>query len=523
MAPSGSIGMSLSRRQLLRIGGGIGLLGATGGFGWLAGQQPTQIGTLLTSQVPLPPPFQQPLRVPPAARVVDGLIEITQRVADAEILPGRRTRVLGYDGIFPGPTLRLRRGQPTRVHVRSELPVPTVVHLHGGKTPPESDGYPTDLILPVGGVHQGHSMGGNTSVGARDYTYPVDQQAATLWYHDHAMDFTGPNVYAGLAGFCLIGDDVDDALPLPRGDRDLPLMICDRAFDGDAQFRYPALSPDRQYPGVEENYAGGVLGDIIMVNGVPWPVHDVAAAKYRLRLLNGSNARRYQLELDPPPLSGPSFTRVGADVGLLTKPVPAEEITLAPAERVEVIVDFAAYPVGTKVTVRNALGSGSTAEVMRFVVARKESDDSAIPAVLAPAEPLVRDDAVNVRDFHFSMRRHDGRGGHPAPEHDWTINGSPYDPAVDLATPRLGDVEIWRFMTNVHHPVHVHLAHLQVLSRNGGQPRSGDVGPKDTVDLLPGEACEVITRFSGYRGRYVLHCHNLEHEDMAMMANFSVV
>ena len=150
-----------------------------------------------------------------------------------EILPGLKTEIWGYDGIFPGPTIESRRGRRAIVRHRNELDVPTVVHLHGGVTPPEHDGYPTDVILPVGGRggHGGHDgHGTNVSEGTREYVYPLQQPAATLWYHDHRMDFTGPQVYKGLAGFHLVRDDEEESLGLPAGERDVPLMICGRSL-----------------------------------------------------------------------------------------------------------------------------------------------------------------------------------------------------------------------------------------------------------------------------------------------------
>jgi spore coat protein A len=189
-----------------------------------------QTGELLRSRARLPRPYTVPLPVPQVARPVRtdataDFYELVQREADVEILPGLRTQVFGYDGTFPGPTLVTRSGRTTVVTHRNDLPVPVAVHLHGGHTPADSDGYPTDLILPMG---------------RRDYTYPLRQRAATLWYHDHRMDFTGPQTYKGLAGFHIVTDDEDDALGLPKGDRDIPLMITDRAFDEDGSFRYPA-------------------------------------------------------------------------------------------------------------------------------------------------------------------------------------------------------------------------------------------------------------------------------------------
>ncbi len=172
---------------------------------------------------------------------------------------------------------------------RNELPVPVVVHLHGGVTPPEHDGYPTDLVLPTsgwtgdhGGGHSGHSAPGQHGLGVKDYAYPLDQPAATLWYHDHRMDFTGPQVYRGLAGFLLVHDDQEETLPLPTHERDLPLMICDRSFAEDGSFRYPSLDPNlRDRPGVEAKFMRGVLGDVILVNGAAWPYLEVTNTRYR--------------------------------------------------------------------------------------------------------------------------------------------------------------------------------------------------------------------------------------------------
>ncbi|WP_312923558.1 multicopper oxidase family protein [Thermocatellispora tengchongensis] len=463
-----------------------------------------------------------PLPIPPTARpAAPGRYEVTQRVASVEIVPGTRTEVWGFDGIFPGPTFDLRRGERTTVRVRNELPVPTSTHLHGGVNPPESDGYPTDLVVAAGrgfrpppGEHMDHdTVKWTFHSGVRDYVYPLDQPAATLWYHDHRMDFTAPQVWRGLAGFVLVRDDEDDALPLPKGERDLPLMICDRAFEEDGSFRYP--SKDRSLlvrAGIDDDYMEGVEGDVILVNGAPWPVHEVAAVRYRLRLLNASNARRYQLELTP----GGTFVQVGSDAGLLAAPVRHQRIVIAPGERFDMVVDFSAYAVGTEVTMVNTLGEGAARDVMRFRVTRKEKDDSAVPARLSRLEPAERAGAVATRVFDF---RRTGHGSGAA----WTVNGRRYRPGVPLARPRMGTTEVWRFTSDFHHPVHVHLAHFRVLSRGGKAPAATDAGWKDTVDVRPYEVVEVLVRFTGYRGLYMMHCHNLEHEDMAMMADFEIV
>ncbi|GIF39115.1 spore coat protein A [Actinoplanes xinjiangensis] len=470
-------------------------------------------GELLASELPLPQRFRVPLPIPPVARPVkvtagtDHYV-VTQRAATVELIPGTKTRIWGYDGIFPGPTFRGRRGRRMVVTVRNELPVPTSTHLHGGVTPAESDGFPTDLILPAGyspAPPGHHSAAGRHHDGTRDYHYPMTQRAATLWYHDHRMDFTGPQVWRGLAGLFLVTDEVEDALPLPRDDRDLPLLICDRSFGADGSLTYPQRDMTR--PGADGMFHAGIFGDVILVNGAPWPRAEVAAVRHRLRLVNGSNARRYRLSL-----SAGTITQIGSDAGLLATALPREDVLLAPGERCDVIADFTGLPAGTEVTMGNALGEGPAADVMRFVITGPAADDSRIPERLSALPVLEKTRAVTERQFDFRFG-----GGR------WTINDQPYDPAATLCSVREGTVELWRFTSDFHHPVHVHMAHFQVLSRGGAGPDPGDAGWKDTVDVRPYETVQVLVDFTGHRGRYMLHCHNLEHEDMAMMANFDIV
>jgi FtsP/CotA-like multicopper oxidase with cupredoxin domain len=422
------------------------------------------------------------------------------------------------------------------VRHRNELPVPTAVHLHGGRTPADSDGYPTDLILPDGRPDAEHHHGGGHGAGGhqmadpravisrvtRDYTFPNDQRAAMLWYHDHRMDFTAPAIWRGLAGLHLIRDDVEDALDLPRGEYELPLLICDRSFDADGSLRYPALDPSlRERPGVQGPYAAGVLGDVILVNGAPWPVHEADAARYRLRLLNGSNARHYDLEAVTDDGSRLDLVQIGSDQGLLAAPVTHTRVPMAPAERYDVVVDFRGLKPGSRVRLRNRLGSGRTREVMAFRIARKarggERNGGRVPDRLADDLPgWHRSQATAVREFAF-------RAGHMQHGRGWLIGGRAFDPGRTDVSTRLGSVEVWRLVADVHHPVHLHLVGFRVLSRGGGPPLPQDAGLKDTVSLRPGESAEIITRFDGYRGRYLFHCHNAEHEDMGMMANLEIV
>ncbi len=531
--------MGLSRKEFLRLGlaGGAGLLlplGVSGCGGLTAGNNSAEgsAGAVLESAARLPRPFTVPLPMPSVLEpkrsdATGDYHEITQRVGQAEILPGLKTEVWGYDGVFPGPTIESRRGRRTVVRHRNELSVPTAVHLHGGKTPPEHDGYPTDLVMPVGGRHGGHdNHGGHAGPnalgeGSFDYVYPLDQPAATLWYHDHRMDFTGPQVYRGLAGFHIHRDKEEETLGLPSGERDVPLIISDRSFAEDGSFRYPSIDPSLAgEPGVRDEYMSGVLGDCVLVNGAPWPVMEVTNTLHRFRLLNASNARRYRLALDPPPREGSSFVQIGSDQGLLARPVAHDEVNIAQAERFDVIVDFSAYPVGTEVTLVNGLRAGGAAQVMRFVVAREGKEEGRIPPKLADFRPPSRSDATVEREFRFA------RGGAEMNGTTlWTVNGRPFYPDRIDADPELGSVELWKIRAlNVEHPIHIHLAPFQVLtSGRGGEPGPYNAGWKDTVNLDNGGDAELLVKFDGYRGRYVFHCHNLEHEDLMMMANFEVV
>ncbi|WP_188189431.1 multicopper oxidase family protein [Nonomuraea sp. SYSU D8015] len=525
----------VARRRVLGIGGALGLMAATGLSASAAlARRPSFTGAELRSAVPLPPPFQVPLPIPSVlapAGTSGGVdrYEITQREATAEILPGVRTPLWTYEGTFPGPTIESRRGRPITVTHRNELPVPTVVHLHGGRTPAASDGYPTDLVLPEGrhdaATHTGHGSTHDmhdpravVTKLTRDYTFPLDQRPALLWYHDHRMDFTAPAIWRGLAGLHIVRDDAEDNLGLPAGRRELPLMLTDRAFAADGTLAYPALDPTlRERPGVRDPYLAGVLGDVILVNGAPWPVHEVDAARYRLRILNASNARHYELEVVTDDGRRLDLVQIGADQGLLATPVTHRLLPLAPAERHDVVIDFSGVPVGGRVRLVNRLGSGRTRDVMAFRIARKATDDSRIPRILSTDLPTWRrSDAVRVRDFSFRTGRMRG-------DHGWLIDGLPFDPARSDVTTRLGDIEVWRLIADVHHPVHLHLVGFRILSRGGGPPLPHDAGLKDTVSLRPGESAEIITRFDGYRGRYLFHCHNAEHEDMGMMANLEII
>lgn len=444
-------------------------------------------------QVPLPVP---PVLAPAWSDAEADHYEIRQRERRVEIFPGASTTVWGYEGLFPGPTIRASRGRKVIVRHTNELSHPTVVHLHGAVVPSDSDGFPTDII-PSGA--------------SKTYTYPNEQRAATLWYHDHVMHHTGRNLYMGLAGMYLLDDDEQRAMNLPSGEYDIPLVIQAKQFMQDGSMVY-----DAGFTGVL-----GAKSNTILVNGAPSPRFEVAARKYRFRILNASNATPLRLALS----SGQPLVQIGTDWGLLETAVASSTIPLSMAERVEIIIDFGVYTPGTSIVLRNLKGSGAMSEIIRFDVGRRESDDSEVPQRLCTIERLVPEQAAATRRFVFK-----GSGAFETPPLVWTINGKHFDPDHPIATPRRGDVEVWQlvnrnalFVLGRLHPVHVHLAPFQILDRNGRAPAAHERGWKDTVALERGEEARVVIQFKSYRGRYILHCHNLEHEDHAMMARFDVI
>jgi len=378
-----------------------------------------------------------------------------------------------------------------------------VTHLHGGHVPAAFDGFPEDNYDP------GQSL---------SFTYPNNQVPGTLWYHDHALGITRLNVYMGLAGFYLIRDAAEQALGLPAGVYEIPLALQDRSFHPDGTLDYPA--------DIQEVF----FGDFNLVNGKVWPYLDVKQGKYRFRVLNGSNSRTYRLSLDrldQPGTTDLPFVQIGTDGALIEVPLTVDTITLAPAERADVIVDFAGLPAGTEVVLTNdapapfpgSPGVGVVPDVMKFVVGVESGFTGAVPATLRTVETLDEADSVRTRDFTLE-KFSDACGG------VWEINALTWNDVTEY--PQLGTTEVWRFINSspVMHPMHMHLVLFQVLDREpigGGTPVPPDpteVGWKDTVRADPGMITRVIARFEDYAGKFVYHCHILEHEDHDMMRQF---
>lgn len=449
--------------------------------------------------------------------------------------------------------------------------VRTVTHVHGAHVEPNSDGFPEFWFTPDA-TAPANGMGGPAGNHAL-YHYSNTQPATALWYHDHALGITRLNVYAGLAGFYLIRDDAEHGLHLPKGDYEIPLLIQDRMFNNDGSLLYPVqgqvpadgVMPDGSLvppgtPGsrtVPTIWIPEFFGDTMLVNGKVWPYLEVEPRKYRFRLLNGCNARFLNLSLD----SGQRFYQIGSDGGLLDAPVPLTELLVAPAERADLIVDFSNYAGSTLTLTNNAptpypgggdandpANNSHTAQVMQFRVKRHAHgrDNSELPGRLRPVERIPETMAVRVRDLTLNEL------DHPITEDPviallGTLQDGASEPLTWMdpttETPHEDSVEIWRIfnLTGDTHPIHVHLVQFQILDRQNllldtdGDPTFtpdplapqippdlNEAGWKDTVRMNPETVTRIIARFQGYNGRYVWHCHILEHEDNDMMRPYQV-
>jgi spore coat protein A len=491
-------------------------------------------------------PFVDPLPLPGVAQPVVGHpggaahyeLAMTEQFQQLHRdLP--HTRVWGYAGSYPGPTIEASRDETVTVRwindlrvaesgvlrtahpllvdeclhgpdVTGQTPV-AVVHLHGGKVPPDSDGYPEDAFPP----------GSSSPI----YTYPNIQPAGTLWYHDHALGITRLNVMMGLAGFYLLRDSVEASLNLPAGQYEVPLAIQDRSFRADGSLRYPEMWHEHFF------------GDTILVNGKVWPYFNVHRGKYRFRMLNGSNSRAYTLSLS----NGAAFWQIGTDLGLINAPVAMTSFTILPGERVEVVIDFAPYAPGTEILLHNSApapfpgfpGVGVIPNIMKFVVGSQTGHTAPLPATLAVVPPINPEDVSieRVLDLRLAPNTH-------CPDHHgqvWTIDGLMWDDITEF--PTLDSTEIWTWRNNsgISHPMHMHLVMFQILNRQAiddftGEPTGPLLPPahfengwKDTVDAWPGHFTRVITQFTGFTGLYPYHCHILEHEDHEMMRQFIVL
>ena len=510
----------MHRREWLRL---IGLSVAAGATGraplleeWLANE-------------PAPGSVQRTPFIP------DVELALTAAPGEASILPGAPTRVWRFsakvlkgstgtlrpiEGSYLGPVIHLRRGQKVRVRFTNELAEDSIVHWHGLDVPEAADGHPR---LAVGR--------------GREYVYEfeVTNRAGSYWYHPHPHMRTGAQVYQGLAGLLLVHDAEEEKLGLPGGEAEILCVIQDRRFDSRNQLLFSGTGMEMM---------NGVLGDRVLVNGRPQPTVEVDAGWHRVRLLNGSNARIYKLAWS----RNVGMTLIGTDGGLLEHPVHQRVLTLAPAQRADLLIDltglardsevhlesvgFPEADAGMVGMMRMMGGGGGVANgtPMRVLTLRTRARKGHAYRV---AERLSSYDASwsfagppSVRPIPLMFQRM-----------QWLLGGRTFG-LTDVApeeTVAAGSTHIWEFRNVANamgmqaaHPLHIHGRQFRILSRSGGAAgnalRDGlsDAGWRDTVLVLPGETVRVQVTFTRHPGLYLYHCHILEHEDMGMMRNFRV-
>ena len=444
-------------------------------------------------------PIRSPLIMPATLPV--GAASLVAAPGTARLSRDELSPAWLFNRELPGPTIRARQGEQARIRLMNGLLEPTIVHWHGVLVPASMDGHPR------------HAIGPGASF---DYEFPIIQRAGTFWYHPHAHHLTAGQIHRGLAGFFIIGDDEEDALGLPSGDGEILLLLQDREGDAAGAFRF---SPDS----VDE--VTGMLRDVPFGNGVRRPTLQVSGRRYRFRILNASQARIYRLGLN----NGAALSVIGNDGGLLPSPVEVDSIFLGVGERADVLIDFAGYPPGSRLTLKSLPFSVEFSPEARYPqglemalvelvrTAETGPNDSPLPAVLSNVPPLVIGAAP---DRHFVFQSTGAGNMHQ-------INGLAFDMnRVDERIP-LGQVERWVFTNDsaIPHPVHLHGTHFQVESRSGGRNQvfSYEAGWKDTVLVMPLETVAVLVQFDRYPGIFPLHCHNLQHEDMGMMLNVEVL
>jgi spore coat protein A, manganese oxidase len=583
--------LKFSRREWLRLG-----LYAGGGIfaiprNLVAQQSTTAVATrgmnmgahahaAAAREFPQAPPagalasYVTPLSIPPVIRPKAGET-IPIRIAPFQHKAHRdlpAATMWGYNGTWPGPTFEVRRGEPLLVKWSNHLPtrhflpvdptihgsedgvpeVRTVTHVHGAQVMPDSDGYPDAWVTSDGKA--------GPVAAANPCRYPNDQRATTLWYHDHALGITRLNVYAGLAGCYLIRDPEEDALNLPSGAYEIPLLMQDRKFGVDGSLLYPPPANGTHLMWMQEFF-----GDTICVNGKAAPFLEVEPRKYRFRLINGSNSRFYHLTLVPAdaagkrsggPADAPPFRQIGSDGGLLPAPLSTHYLIFSPGERFDLVLDFSEFQGQNFALINDAPapyargGEIVPSDVMLFKVTKPlvGKDTSALPETLAPWTPL--NPAHAVRERTLALTEMD------RPSDGYTMIGllgqKHWDDPI-TEDPKAGSMEVWSFAnaTGDVHPIHLHLVQFQVLNRQPfdvktymttgklnfvGTPMPPEANErpawKDTIKTYAGYITRVIARFDlpagtpvtpGQEFRYVWHCHVLEHEDNEMMRPYKIV
>ncbi|MFC3284944.1 multicopper oxidase family protein [Litchfieldella rifensis] len=527
--------VDLQRRMALRrIGSVVALSTLAGGGVWFGGYRPGSLAAAEPTSTAVAGPFDVDLRLlahPDEVSILPGAPSKVWRYT-AERIAGPTETLTPVGESYAGPLIRLRRGQRLLVRIDNELPEDTTVHWHGLHVPSDVDGQPRLPIAPA------------TSM---TLAFDVVDRAGLYWYHPHPHGPDGGRVglqsYAGLAGPLIINDDAERALGLPDGERELVLILQDRTFSDGNELQYIGGGG----MGAMMTRMRGFRGERVLVNGHPDARREVSTRPYRLRLLNGSNSRIYKLAWS----DGRAVIVIGTDGGLLAEPERRRSVTLAPAQRIDLWVDFGDTEPGESVQFVSEeyqlgmMGGGGMMEqgmmgdmmdrgmmrdmmgseripLVTFAVVARANDSETLPERLAqdlPTSPVQAD--TPVRRFELGMRMMQG----------FTINGRRMEgtTVADDEIVRLGQTEIWEFVNDsmMPHPIHIHGLQFQIQERTGSKTdlHDGiiDAGLHDTVLVFPQERVRIALTFKNFEGLYMYHCHNMEHEDAGMMRYFKVV
>lgn len=417
--------------------------------------------------------------------------DLTVQYGKTEFIEGYLADTLGYNGNYLGPVIRVNRGDDVKINIHNTLDESTTVHWHGLEVSGEMDGGPHQLII-------------QDNIWEPYFT--IDQPAATLWYHPHLLHRTGEQVYKGLAGLFYIEDENSKKLDIPKeyGVNDIPLIIQDKRLTDNGEISYNLDMMDTM---------NGFLGDTVVVNGAINPQLDVRNEVIRLRLLNGSNARTYAFNFS----DNTKFYQIASDGGFLAESIEMRELSLAPAERAEILLDLSDYNVGDQIILRDKNYS-----LMTINITEESNIDRDIPKNLVEIADYNTDEIVRSREFVMS-----GMGPMV------TINGKQMNMDRIDEYLNLGELEEWiikndsagmggmGMMNSIPHPFHVHGVQFRIIDRNGKDPSLNERGWKDTVMVDNGEEVRILVRFRK-KGLFMYHCHILEHEDSGMMGQFSV-
>ena len=491
----------MERKKFIELTGSAGIFTAIGGISWLFNSCKKMDMTMGESISVTEGDYSVALPIPEKFTGSTSF-SLKAAVSSSKIVGNKTSSVWGYANGILGPTFLVNAGDNLTVNFQNNLPEETNIHWHGLLVPQAMDGHPENII----------SSGSNFM-----FNFTIDQRAGTYWYHPHPHEKTAHQVFKGLAGFFIVSDSQETLLNLPAGDFDIPLVVQDKRVYVDGGLNYSPTTMD---------IMTGYFGQYIIVNGKWSPFHNVSTRWYRLRLLNGSTAKVYNFSFS----NGIPFTLIGNDGGLLQNSVSVNSILLAPGERADVLVNFSSLLMGDEIYLKSIpFSNGGSAQgtssfnIMKFVITQTVTDSFTPPSSLSTINLIPESLATQTRVFDIKQMEGMNMEGM-----DHTINGKSYDINRIDEKVTAGSTEIWIFDNTGSeeiHPMHIHGVQFQILDRVGGRAQllPTEQGWKDTVFVMANEKVRVIMTFPVNTGKFVMHCHNLEHEDSGMMMNFEII